>query len=191
MWFAAMARSQARTPLPLRVELRAEPLDVPVEPLFRQHPIHRPIEWMALRPQLLMCDEQVLLLALALSHCHASILHSPRSRVDLDQAFRSHLQNDFHHGLLDTTEGPPPSCALFALFLTAAPSRRRRRTIMHEGAAQHPLERQESRTTALRGSYAPLRGCRRRMAVNWVARKHSRGRRSSGRRGRTPTRPRQ
>jgi hypothetical protein len=44
---------------------------------------------MTLRPQLLMRDEQVLLLALALSHCHARILPNPKSGVDLDQVFRS------------------------------------------------------------------------------------------------------
>jgi hypothetical protein len=44
---------------------------------------------MTLRPQLLMRDEQILLLALALSHCHDRILPNPGSRVDLDQVFRS------------------------------------------------------------------------------------------------------
>jgi hypothetical protein len=44
---------------------------------------------MTLRPQLLMRNEQVLLLAFALSHCHGRILPNPRSRVDLDRVFRS------------------------------------------------------------------------------------------------------
>jgi hypothetical protein len=44
---------------------------------------------MALRPELPMRDEQVLLLAFTLSHCHDRILPNPRSRVDLDRVFRS------------------------------------------------------------------------------------------------------
>jgi hypothetical protein len=60
-----------------------------VEPLVREDAVHRPIERMALRPKLLMSDEQVLLLALPFSHCHAPILPNLRSPVDLDQVFRS------------------------------------------------------------------------------------------------------
>src|SRR6185437_89488 len=104
------ARSQPRPSHLLRVELRAQPLDMPVEPLVRQHAIHRPIERMALRPQLLMRDEQVLLLALAFSHCHIRILPNPRSGVDLDQVFRSLL------GGTSTTGCYPRLYGAFALW---------------------------------------------------------------------------
>jgi hypothetical protein len=59
--------------------------------VIAKHPIHGPVEQMTLRTELLGRDEQALLLALALSHGHARILHT-YDRVDLDQAFRSGLE---------------------------------------------------------------------------------------------------
>ena len=63
---SARSRHSSVTHL-LCVELRTELLDLPVEPFGLQHTIDRPVERMALRPQLLMRDEQVLLFAPALS----------------------------------------------------------------------------------------------------------------------------
>ena len=89
-------RRQARPAHLLRLELCARRLGLPVEAILRQNPVDRLIVRVALRPKLLMRDEQVLLLVSALSQCHVGILHDQRPTVDLDRPFRSAEQPNAH-----------------------------------------------------------------------------------------------